>query len=258
MPLVPMFVAVVIALGGGTAALADSAKPGDALYPIDQWVERMQERLTKAPEAKAGLLAKFSEERAAELKALQGLDPSEWSEAMKAKFEERKQGAIERLATSIERVNAVQDKFEEKLTTAKTEAQKEAYQKVIEHLGEVIAKREARLDQIEAGEFNPIPIRARLKEWQRESAKEMLELHREVLKKLGEDDESETEDAKLPTLPIVSEQDMADDVALAADIKAKAAIVAQAMQDYWEQVSPWYPPKPVTPEPEPNWPPHLM
>ena len=263
MPLIPLVIALVIALGGGTAALADSAKPGDALYPIDQWIERIQERITQAPEAKAGLFAKFSEERLAELKALQELDPSEWPEAMKAKFEEHKQDAVARVAKSIERVNTVQTKFEEKLAAAKTEAEREAFQKIVEHLDEVMAKREERMNAIEARDINQIPIRAKLREWRGESAKEMLELHREVLKQLDEDDNedtTDTEDAKLP-LPeglLGTDQDVADATAQAADLKAKMALVAQAAQDWYEQVSPWYPPKPTTPEPEPNWPPHLM
>ena len=262
MPLIPLIIATIIALGGGTAAWANTAKPGDTLYPIDQWVERIQEKISRTPESKAGLLAKFSEERLAELKAMQTIDPSQWSDEMKARFEQRKQNAVERVAQSIERVNTVQTKFEEKLAGATTDAQKEVFQNIIEHLGEVMDKREERMNEIEGSVMNQIPLRARLREWRKESVQEMNELRRETLKKLGEteDEIDATEDAKLPVPDdsLGTDEDVQQNLNQVAEIKQQIALVGQAIQDYFDQVISKDSSKPVVPEVEPNWPPHLM
>ncbi|MEA1909871.1 MAG: hypothetical protein U9M89_02540, partial [Patescibacteria group bacterium] len=44
MGIIPWIVAGVLALGSGTAVLADNANPGDALYGVDQKMEEFQER----------------------------------------------------------------------------------------------------------------------------------------------------------------------------------------------------------------------
>ena len=181
---------------------------------------------------------------------------------MKARFEQRKQNAVERVAQSIERVNTVQTKFEEKLAGATTDAQKEVFQNIIEHLGEVMDKREERMNEIEGSVMNQIPLRARLREWRKESVQEMNELRRETLKKLGEteDEIDATEDAKLPVPDdsLGTDEDVQQNLNQVAEIKQQIALVGQAIQDYFDQVISKDSSKPVVPEVEPNWPPHLM
>lgn len=70
-PMVPYIVAVFFLLGaGGTAAAAESARPGDILFPIDQALEDVRLALANNDDAKARLKIAFAEERLAELKSL--------------------------------------------------------------------------------------------------------------------------------------------------------------------------------------------
>ncbi|MDD5605937.1 MAG: DUF5667 domain-containing protein [Patescibacteria group bacterium] len=156
MPIIPMILALVIALGGSTAALADAAKPGDMLYPIDQLVEQLQEKLTFSEQAKAGLFALFSEERADELGALLALDADQLSEKMRENWEAHKEHAIERLAISIEKAEAIRDYFEAKLSETTDEATLKVYQMVIDRMDEIITRRELKVDDIDK-HFPPTP-----------------------------------------------------------------------------------------------------
>lgn len=64
-------IALVILLGlGGTVAVADDARPGDLLFPIDRAAEETRLSLTSNVEAKADLRARFAEERVAEFEEI--------------------------------------------------------------------------------------------------------------------------------------------------------------------------------------------
>ena len=189
MPLIPIIIAALIAFGGGTAALADSAKPGDFLYPVDQWVERFQERVTWTQEAKAGLMARFSEERMAELQGLLAMDPEQMKEKIQTRWEQHKEQATQRLAESIERVNTVRERFEEKLANAGEEQQVQ-YQKVIETMDEIIARRELKMEEVESSEFpgmGQVPIRQRVLQWARENQQEMEQVREQIREEFGDE-----------------------------------------------------------------------
>jgi hypothetical protein len=58
---------VVILGGGGVVAASNQAVPGDALYGIDQAVEKVQIKLANSEEKKSELQVKFAEERLSEV-----------------------------------------------------------------------------------------------------------------------------------------------------------------------------------------------
>ncbi len=188
MPIIPIIIAAVLALGGGTAAMANTAAPGDSLYAVDQWMERVQERMTSNTEGKARLMARFSEERLAELAKIRQTDPAQLEAKLKERWEERHQEAITRLSESIAKINEVQARFEEKLGTATEEAQKTAYQKVITHLETVEARRQARLETVESQPYSGTgnPIRQRIQQWTQENQQEMEQIRNEIRNEFGE------------------------------------------------------------------------
>ena len=68
--MIGLFVALIIALGaGGTAVVADNARPGDALFGIDRAVENMRISFS-GDEKKNELRIRFAEERVDEIDAL--------------------------------------------------------------------------------------------------------------------------------------------------------------------------------------------
>lgn len=195
MPLIPIIIAAVLALGGGTAVLANTAAPGDALYGVDQWMEQVQERFTGDTEGKARLMARFSEERLAELEKIRQTDPAQLEAKLKARWEERHQEAINRLSESIAKVNEIQARFEEKLSTATEEAQKTAYQKVINHLEEIQTRRTERLESVESQPYSGTgaPIRQRIQQWTQENKQEMEQIRNEIRNEFGEGAQTQTQ-----------------------------------------------------------------
>ncbi len=189
MPLIPILIAALIAFGGGTAALADSAKPGNFLYPVDQWVERFQERVTWSEEAKAALLTRFSEERLQELQSLLSVDPTQLKEKAQALWEQHREDATEHLAASIERANAVKDRFEEKLEGA-DEEDATKFQKVIDTMDEIIARREQRMEEVESKQFpgiGQVPLRQQVRAWLQKNKAEMDEVREQVKEEFGDE-----------------------------------------------------------------------
>jgi hypothetical protein len=190
MPFVPFIIAILLAGGVGTAALADSATPGSALYGLDQAMERIQERFTTRAEAKAQLWARFSEERAEELAVLRGMSLEEMTEKARERWEERHQRAIDHLAASLERTNALQEEFQEKLKSAENDDQRAAFERVLENLEDVAERREARIEEAEAHEFTGIgglPIREQVRVRREGMDPELRDEIHEQIEELGED-----------------------------------------------------------------------
>ena len=193
MPLIPVLIAAIIALGGGTAVLADTAKPGDALYPMDQWVERMQEKMTFSEKSKAGLYARMSEERAEEMKALYELDPETFTEKKLAIWEDHKQESLGRLAISIEKAELIRNKFETKLAEAKDGNEAKAFELVIDRMDEIIARRELKIEDFENGirhrpqgpTTGQKEIREQIREFMGDNTDIFKGIHKEVAKDFG-------------------------------------------------------------------------
>ena len=105
--MIGLIIAVVLALGvGGTVQVADNARPGDALFGVDQAVENLQLKLA-GDEKEARLRVKFAQERVTEIddlmddedKKTQASDQSDESESEDTSEEEglseEEQGEIE-------------------------------------------------------------------------------------------------------------------------------------------------------------------
>lgn len=93
----PLAILVILALLGvgavGTAA-ADSARPGDALYSLDQAAESLSLAFAGSPEAQAGIQSELVLERIGEAQSLAGV------EGRTQNLEEALTGAQEHLASA--------------------------------------------------------------------------------------------------------------------------------------------------------------
>lgn len=114
-------IAVLVILGvlgiGGTATViaADSAKPGDLLYGIDQAVENVQLALATAPEAQEQTRVDLAEERITEINQLlteKGVDSPGLNIAL-ANLQEQKRKVAELLAQQKAQGKAVEQKAKE-------------------------------------------------------------------------------------------------------------------------------------------------
>lgn len=63
-------VVLILAGSGATVVKADTARPGDALFPLDQAVERVRMQLTRNDAKRTKLANAFTEERLAELRSI--------------------------------------------------------------------------------------------------------------------------------------------------------------------------------------------
>jgi len=259
MPFLPILFAILLAGGVGTAALADNAKPGDSLYGVDQWLERVQQRLTTKAEAKAELYAKLADERLQELEDLRNTDPSQLPEKAKALWEEHQQEAIDRLTKSIEQVVTVQDKFKEKLAATTDPDQKAVFQKIIDHLNDVQQKREDRLTKVEDRTFPGLPnleLRQKMQELRREHQQEMQQLRDQVKEELKglKSDQSEGDDSI--TTDISNNPTSADGVHAQA-LEARIPRDENGNID-WDLYDTDHDGIPDKYDPLPDWPPHTM
>jgi len=208
MPLVPIILAILIAGGAGTAVLADNAKPGDFLYGLDQAMENMQENWSMSQSNRARFLAGLSEERAQELLALRNVDPTQFTEMAQERWGEHQEDALERLAVSVEKVEAVQVKFQEKLVSAKTDEQEQVFQKIINHLDEVKVRRESRITKIEAKEypgFQGLMVNTRLRAQENISLEARNQI-RSMIQERFNDDTIDSDDDQTPAGTGTSQQ----------------------------------------------------
>ena len=183
MPIIPIILAVLVAGGVGTAALADTAKPGDLLYPIDQFVERVQEKMPMSQGNRAIFWGKLSSERSEELLRLREIDPSTLTEGAKARWEQHQENAVERLAAHIERTDAIKAKFQEKIEATDNEAEITAFQRVITNLESAEARRTENIERIEKGELPEIgsmPVMEKMQLWKEVSSEEREMIHNAV------------------------------------------------------------------------------
>lgn len=153
MPLIPFIIALAIAIGAGTVVSADNANPGDTLYGLDQFMENFQEKFPMSESRKARFLSRLSEERALELLELRNIDPEALTEKAQERWEGYHTNAVDRLAISVEKLEAFTVKFEEKLVSADSEDQKEAFQKKLDYLATAKERTETKLTEIEDQEF---------------------------------------------------------------------------------------------------------
>lgn len=145
----PGFVILLIVASSGTAVLADSAKPGDTLYVIDLFAEKVEHGLVRDEIAKAKLYAAISEERVAEKEALQATDPTTLDKKSRARWEHSRKIAIEKAVDSLERLIQVQAIVLEKYEAADNPHQKEAYLKLSKSLQQVIDRKAKRAQTLE-------------------------------------------------------------------------------------------------------------
>ncbi len=152
MPLIPVLIAVFLVGASGTAVVANDAKPGDSLFKLDQFVERLETKFVFDEEAKVKLMTSLSQERLAELEAIQEAKV-EGSADAEAKWEEHKADAMARVAASIERLNQLQAKFQTRLDVETDPKAKARLEKILSHLQLVEERRGKLLDKIEDREF---------------------------------------------------------------------------------------------------------
>lgn len=183
MPIIPLIIAALLAGGAGTAVLADSAKPGDLLYSVDQAIEYIQEKMPMSQSNRAMFWGKLSSERSEELLKLRKMDPSTLSKKTKTRWEQHQEKAVARLAAHIEKVEAIQAKFEEKIDTTDNEAEKAAFQRVIANLEAAKVRRTEHIERIENGEMpkmSGMPVIEKMELWKEVSSKERAIIQNKV------------------------------------------------------------------------------
>lgn len=166
MPFISIILAVLIAGGIGTAAIADNAKPGDLLYGLDIAMEEMQENWSMTQSNRATFLTGLSEERAEELLALRNIDPTQLVEMAQERWRVHQEEALGRLAISVEKVEAAQVMIQGNLASAETDEQEEVLQEIIDNLDEAKVRREGRITEIEEKEypgFENLMVKTRLR-----------------------------------------------------------------------------------------------
>lgn len=147
----PGLAVLLIVITSSTAVVADTAKPGDLLYPVDLLAEKIERNLVQDEIAKAKLYAAVSEERVAEKEAVEATDPTTLDDKDRSRWEKAKVQAEEQASASLERLNQVQSVVLEKYDKTDKSAQKEAYLKLFKSLQQVIdrkAKRAKTLEEI--------------------------------------------------------------------------------------------------------------
>lgn len=204
MPFIPILFAILIAGSAGTAVLADSASPGDALYPIDQWVEKMTEKLTSSETKKAVLNNQLIEERLTELEKLQQTDPTQLEEKARELWEARRDRLIANLKERSEKVQANQEKLQELLDESTNSGKKLGIEKAIDKMDDIDARIQTRIARLEQAEFKfDEEALKKLRELQEEHLKKQAEWRKHIREKLEEafKDRDPFEDIDKPKFP---------------------------------------------------------
>lgn len=66
------FIVLVLVGGGATVVTAETARPGDTLFPLDQAIERVRIRLARTDDDRGRLADSFAKERLGELRSIVG------------------------------------------------------------------------------------------------------------------------------------------------------------------------------------------
>ncbi|RJO59489.1 hypothetical protein C4546_01925 [Candidatus Parcubacteria bacterium] len=219
-PMIPIIIIAVLLTGGfGTAVAADNSKPGDALYGVDQALEKIQLKLTFSDTNKANLWLKIAQEREQEQIELQS--ENRLTDAVAAEGDTSR--ALQNALEVINRVQAKQqsenreqasealEKVEEKFLEIKnrfTEREKERLQtKLKQTVGKVELKAEIKNGvtklELKVGEneykytLNAINLDAIIDSIQTTTGLEKNDIQK--LLKIEEDDEDEDSDDDINT-----------------------------------------------------------
>ncbi|MEZ4210392.1 MAG: DUF5667 domain-containing protein [Patescibacteria group bacterium] len=146
---VPVTLATILVITSSTAVMADSAKPGDLLYPVDTVTENITKSLLRDESARAKFHASLAEERVSEFRALEAIDTSDWNDSRKERILYFRNLAQERAAVGLERLNQVQEVVLEKYDATNDSARKDAYLKLSKNLQQVIDRRAEKAELLE-------------------------------------------------------------------------------------------------------------
>lgn len=144
----PILASVVLIFSSGTAVLADSAKPGDVLYPVDIWVESLSENLVRDDSAKAKLFASIGDERVSELEALSKIDISKLSAPNRQRLEKARQQALENTTDSLVALNTVEEIVQKLYDESDNEETRDSMLRLNKHLQQVEDRRLERLKKL--------------------------------------------------------------------------------------------------------------
>lgn len=154
MGFIPWIIVGLLAIGGGTSAMADNAVPGNALYGIDQRLEQFQEKFMLWSEgARVKFHEQVSEERLEELETLQNAQPEDVTTIAQDLWAKHIAEAVARIESRIERLHELQAELTAKLELATTDKEKERIQKWLDRLVKLEEHRTDKLTKVEDREF---------------------------------------------------------------------------------------------------------
>lgn len=145
----PMLVATTILVASGTAALANSSKPGDFLYPVDTFTEQVSHQLIRSESARAKFYASMSEERTEELRQIEAKITDDLPEPKRIRIQTFRDRAKSNADISFERLNQVQAVVLEKYSISTDVAKKDALLKLSKQLQQVIDRRAEKAEKLE-------------------------------------------------------------------------------------------------------------
>lgn len=144
----PVVASVVIILSSSTAVLADSAKPGDILYPVDIWVESLSQGLVRDESAKAKLFASIGDERVKELEDLSSVDLSKLSDKRRERLEKARQQALIRSKDGLVTLGTVEEIVQKLYEDSEDEETRDSMLRLSKHLQQVEERRLERLEKL--------------------------------------------------------------------------------------------------------------